>query len=145
MAVQLIGASLSTAIVPEMVRLKGEPDREKTDEFSSATVGIGLGFLLLCMMALLLLRQPFMTILTAGFDETRTHLTSFFFLGLLPCIVRAGMVDYFGWPAECHPSICCRRVSTHASAARPMYYSRFRLGNNYSRGSFNSLSGWSGC
>jgi putative peptidoglycan lipid II flippase len=96
MAVQLIGASLSLAIVPEMVRLKGEPDRAKIGEFSSAAVGIGLGVLLLTMVALLLLRQPFMTVLTAGFDEKRTHLTSFFFLGLLPCIVVQGWSTILG-------------------------------------------------
>lgn len=96
MAVQLIGASLSLAIVPEMVRLKGEADRGKTHEFSSAVVGIGLGVLLLSMVALLLLRQPFMTVLTSGFDEKRTHLTSFFFLGLLPCIVLQGWSTILG-------------------------------------------------
>lgn len=96
MTIQLIGASLSTAIVPEMVRLKAEAHRENIDEFSSTTVGIGLGLLLLSVIALLLLRQPFMAILTAGFDNERTRLTSFFFLGLSPCIVLQGWSTILG-------------------------------------------------
>jgi len=96
MIIQLIGASLSTAIVPEMIRLKAEVHHKKIDEFSSTMLGIGLGLLLLSVIALLLLREPFTAILTAGFDAERARFTSFFFLGLSPCIVLQGWSTILG-------------------------------------------------
>jgi putative peptidoglycan lipid II flippase len=94
MAVQLVGISLSLAIVPEIISLRGH--RAAADSLSSSTTMIGLGLLFLLSAILLLLHHPLTTVLTSGFDPERTRLTSFFFLGFLPCIVVQGWSTFLG-------------------------------------------------
>ena len=96
MAVQVIAVSLSLAMVPEVIRLHGQADCAEANSFSSSAIIIGLGFLLLLTAILLLLHQPLTAVLTAGFDEERTQLTTFFFLGLLPSIVVQGWSTLLG-------------------------------------------------
>lgn len=96
MAVQVVGASFSSAIVPEIIRLRVGPRRDIADALASTTGLIGIGLLLLLTVILLLLRSPLTTVLTAGFDAERTRLTSFFFIGFLPCIVVQGWSTFLG-------------------------------------------------
>jgi putative peptidoglycan lipid II flippase len=96
MAVQVVGTSLGLAIVPEVIRLHGHSDRAESDSLSSSTTIIGLGLLLSLSVILLLLRHPLTAVLTAGFDAERARLTSFFFLGFLPCIVVQGWSAFLG-------------------------------------------------
>ena len=96
MAVQVIAVSLSLAMVPEVIRLHGQADCSEENSFSSSAIIVGLGFLLLLTAILLLLHQPLTAVLTVGFDEERTQLTTFFFLGLLPSIVVQGWSTLLG-------------------------------------------------
>src|SRR5436309_1248238 len=47
MAVQLVGVSLATAVVPEMVRLRGAVRHNFADALASSTAFVALGLLLL--------------------------------------------------------------------------------------------------
>jgi putative peptidoglycan lipid II flippase len=94
MAVQLIGSSLSLAIVPEIIRLRGHAAAKAS--LSSSTAMIGLALLLLISAVLLLLHHPLSSLLTAGFDPERTRLTEFFLLGFLPCIIVQGWSTFLG-------------------------------------------------
>jgi putative peptidoglycan lipid II flippase len=96
MAVQIIGGSLGLAIVPEVIRLHGSSDRAEADLLSSSTTLIGLALLLSLSVILLLLHHSLIAVLTVGFDAERTRLTSFFLLGLLPCIVVQGWSAFLG-------------------------------------------------
>ena len=94
MAVQLIGSSLSLAIVPEIIRLRS--NRAAADSLSSSTTMIGLALLCLISAVLLLLHHPFTNVLTSGFDPERSRLTRYFFFGFLPCIVVQGWSTFLG-------------------------------------------------
>jgi putative peptidoglycan lipid II flippase len=96
MAVQLIAVSLGLAIVPEVVRLRRDVARAEADSLSCSTALIALALLFVLTAILLLLRQPFTAVLTTGFDDERRRLTTFFFVGLLPCIVFQGWSAFVG-------------------------------------------------
>jgi putative peptidoglycan lipid II flippase len=96
MAVQVVGASLGLAIVPEVIRLHGRSDRAEADALSSSTTMIGLVLFFSLSAILFFLYRPIMVLLTAGFDAERTRLTGFFFLGFLPCIVLQGWSIFLG-------------------------------------------------
>lgn len=96
MAVQVVGVSLGSAIVPEIVRLRFGSRRDLANAVASMTGLIGLGLLVVLTVVLLLLRGPLTMLLTAGFDAERTRLTGFFFLGLMPCIIVQGWSAFLG-------------------------------------------------
>lgn len=90
LAVQLIAGSLSIALIPEMMRTWGEGEPEGAAGLSSSVAALALGLLCLVATALIAGRESVLGVLTAGFDRQRTELTSFFYLGTLPCIVIQG-------------------------------------------------------
>ena len=90
LTVQLIAGSLSLALIPEMLRASGGGEHTEAADLSSSVAALALGLLCLVTMALVVSRASVTGVLTSGFDPQRSELTSFFYIGTLPCIIIQG-------------------------------------------------------
>jgi putative peptidoglycan lipid II flippase len=90
LTVQLIAGSLSFALIPELLRTSGDGEHTEVAKLSSSVAALALGLLFLVTIALVVGRASITGVLTVGFDPQRTELTSFFYLGTLPCILIQG-------------------------------------------------------
>src|SRR3954449_5341534 len=90
LTVQLLAGSLSIAVVPELLRTLGDDEQTEAADLSSCVAAIALGLLCLVTLALVVGRVSVTGVLTSGVDSQRSELTSFFYIGTLPCIIIQG-------------------------------------------------------